>query len=411
GSVCFDDFSLAVVEGDAVKPIALTNPDFSRDDFEGWSTPSESWTYERADEQGNTALCMRRKTEPLDPLLFEPLPEPGEILDLPLAAGLRVRLPVALPDSLARQPPPAGQPPPELDAADPAVRAAAVIVGWNVLRHFYPYFDVIDEDWDAVLDQTLADLLDDRSPEDLQLTLERMVAKLHDGHGRVHGPIVRGLAPVELARVEGKVIVIAAREGSGLAPGDELLAIDEVPIAEVFAEAATRVSGSPQWIDVLLLRWAVLTAGPKEQPARLSLRRGDQTFDVELVRELQPAKFPAARPAIEVYKDKVVYVDLARASWPEIEARLPELARAPGVVFDLRGYPNSNHDLLQHLLREPDEAEWMFLPQFIYPDQQRLAGWTALGWNMTPAEPHIAGKVVFLTDARAISYAESVMGL
>jgi C-terminal processing protease CtpA/Prc len=29
---------------------------------------------------------------------------------------------------------------------------------------------------------------------------------------------------------------------------------------------------------------------------------------------------------------------------------------------------------------------------------------------MMPAEPHIGGKVVFLTDGRAISYAESVMG-
>jgi C-terminal processing protease CtpA/Prc len=31
-------------------------------------------------------------------------------------------------------------------------------------------------------------------------------------------------------------------------------------------------------------------------------------------------------------------------------------------------------------------------------------------WNLRPATPHIAGQRVFLTDGRAISYAESVMG-
>jgi C-terminal processing protease CtpA/Prc len=32
------------------------------------------------------------------------------------------------------------------------------------------------------------------------------------------------------------------------------------------------------------------------------------------------------------------------------------------------------------------------------------------GWDLKPARPRIAGKVVFLTDDGAISYAESVMG-
>ena len=33
-----------------------------------------------------------------------------------------------------------------------------------------------------------------------------------------------------------------------------------------------------------------------------------------------------------------------------------------------------------------------------------------MGWNLKPGSPRIAGKVVFLTDGSAISYAESVMG-
>jgi C-terminal processing protease CtpA/Prc len=40
----------------------------------------------------------------------------------------------------------------------------------------------------------------------------------------------------------------------------------------------------------------------------------------------------------------------------------------------------------------------------------RISGWQSFGWHLTPASPHLGGRRVFLTDARAISYSESVMG-
>ena len=51
----------------------------------------------------------------------------------------------------------------------------------------------------------------------------------------------------------------------------------------------------------------------------------------------------------------------------------------------------------------------MHVPRIIGPFGQ-FAGWQDMGWNVQPNSPAISGKVVFLTDGRAISYAESVMG-
>ncbi len=66
--------------------------------------------------------------------------------------------------------------------------------------------------------------------------------------------------------------------------------------------------------------------------------------------------------------------------------------------------------MIAHLLPRPDTDRWMFIARTIYPDRERIAGWEEYGWNITPAEPHIGGKVVFITSGRAISYAESWMG-
>jgi len=33
------------------------------------------------------------------------------------------------------------------DGNDRAVRLADVVIAWNILQHFYPYFDVVKMDW------------------------------------------------------------------------------------------------------------------------------------------------------------------------------------------------------------------------------------------------------------------------
>jgi hypothetical protein len=102
-------------------------------------------------------------------------------------------------------------------------------------------------------------------------------------------------------------------------------------------------------------------------------------------------------------------VDLGRASGKEIEDRLEAIAGAPGVVFDMRGYP-SDHEVLSHLLTSPDTSKgWMQVPRIIYPDHERIAGWSLAGWELPVKPPHIRGKVAFITGGMAISYAESFL--
>jgi C-terminal processing protease CtpA/Prc len=412
-TVWFDDFSLTVLDGKDAGPITIPNPGFELGNTEGWRTQSREYAYDVVEDQGTSALRMQRKS-----VLFESMPESGEILDLPLAAGLRVRLPVALPDSLAK-----GSTPNQVYAVpsgdDPAVRAAAVIVTWNVMRHFHPYLDEIDQDWDAVLDAAIGDLADDRNSDDLQRTLERMVAKLGDGLAEVEGPVVHSVVPVEFARIEGKVIVTAVREGSPVEVGDELVAIDGVAIETISTEAATRVGGSPGQIDVRLLRQAGVTRGPEGEQVELKLKRDDdlrsqppaaEFVTIKLAREAERGAFPVARPAIEVYEDGVIYVDLVRAPWTEIGPRLAEIAAAPGVVFDVRGRPNYNLDILHHLRATSAEGmEWDFVPEIIYPNQQRI-GWDGHASRWDPAQPRITGKVVFVIDARASYSGETLLG-
>jgi C-terminal processing protease CtpA/Prc len=140
------------------------------------------------------------------------------------------------------------------------------------------------------------------------------------------------------------------------------------------------------------------------------VQREGQPLTVEVERSHAEVPPTWEREPIEELPGGVWFVDLAEAEWVEIFKKLDVIAKAPGVVFDLRGYPNGTHPVLRHLMTEPEQDEWMSVAQIVYPDHQRIAGWKAEGWDLSPAPPHIEGKVAFITGGGAISYAESVMG-
>jgi hypothetical protein len=104
------------------------------------------------------------------------------------------------------------------------------------------------------------------------------------------------------------------------------------------------------------------------------------------------------------------YVDLTRARMPQVTPVLDKLAGATGVVFDLRGYPtDAGAQILPYLIATPEADRWMHVNKIIGPYGES-AGWESAGWNLKPQSPRVGGQIVFLTDGRAISYAESVLG-
>jgi C-terminal processing protease CtpA/Prc len=94
---------------------------------------------------------------------------------------------------------------------------------------------------------------------------------------------------------------------------------------------------------------------------------------------------------------------------------MDRLATAPGVIFDLRGRPNSNDQVLSHLVTHLDPARsWEAIPLIIRPDRASTpASWEdTSSWNMPILQirqPHISGRVAFLTGPRAISASEDIM--
>jgi len=341
--------------------------------------------------------------------------------DLPGGVSVRMPLVVAV-EAGQTLPAVAGEPVPPQKPADfrpsgddRATRLADVVIAWNVLQHFYPYFDVVPGDWAAELPKTLSAAAVDADRAAFRRTLQRLVVPLGDGHGMVvdqNGPAPDrpfGSLAVALAWIEGQAVVVASKD-PGLRRGDVIARIDGRDVGDLIREAEGRVSGAtPQWKRFRALY--EITTGPMATPAHLEgLRADGAAFAVDAPRlagapprEAKPEPLAELRPGY-------LYVDLDRITEGEIEAAWPRLAAAKGVIFDLRGYPRPRPTFLRHLTDRPVTSPRWHVPVITRPDQQGVT-WKISNWTLTPAEPRVAGRIAFITDGRAISYAESVLGL
>jgi hypothetical protein len=455
GNLWLDAFELEARDpGGPWLPVPFNNPGFeeSVDQLLGWGT-SYPYYYSFSIDDSNPfagARCAQvsRPGYPAPDRLFDALPALGETIVKDIGSGLQMSLPLALPvsnvKSLTSNPSLAASPlatpksrPTNADfnpdfwslsarydstsataaeistrksqpGPDTATRLAAVVLAWNTLQHFYPYFDVVDVNWDAELKHAIQWTLKAESEWEFYMVMKRLFADLDDGHGHVYGPFQSQLAalPIRACWIEEQAVVTASLDPQ-IQVGDVIDGVDGVKTWKYLDEIEVYLPGSDQWRRYQSL--ANFNIGFRNTDVTLTLLREDGEHEVVSSRTLT-ATLPLPRPPqISTVAEGIYYVDLSRASMAEISAQINDIAAADGVIFDMRGYPNGNDDVLSYLVDVLSHSATFNIPQTIYPDRQDVT-WYVTGWDIWPAQPRIQGKVVFMTDESAISYAESVMG-
>ena len=424
----FDAVELAVRQPDGGwTPIPIRDAGFelAADATAGWmrtGTSRNALVSRPAGAAPEGRQFARLASPAADSELFEEAPpSAGEHVDVDLGSELKARVPLALTDAqavpedalkskletltaaMATVPGPSETP-------DVDLRLADVVVAWNVFRHFYPYWTEAGVDWDARLRPQLEAAYSAQSRVAQGDALRALLADARDGHGNVVDTLAheeRAPLPVQFGVVEGQLVITASSAPS--APvGSVVSAIDGVSAMRRLSEQMDKCSGTTQWRQARSLR--DLASGRKGGGTRIAVDGGAGAHEVSLRYDAtQPVSEPRPEPVAEL-EPGVWYVDLTRAKMAEIAPALEKLASARGVVFDMRGYPtDAGAQMLPHLIDGPETDRWMHVAKVVGPFG-RFAGWQSHGWDLQPARPRLTGKIVFLTDGRAISYAESVMG-
>jgi len=298
---------------------------------------------------------------------------------------------------------------------DRGTRLADVALAWNIMQHFYPYFDVVQTDWPKALSEALTAAANDRGDSAFLNTLRRMMAQLHDGHGRVFSPREEEYysIPAIWGWIEGRLVITdVADAGADLKPGDIVLSVDGRPSAAALTDRETSISGAtPQWRRFLALE--SLRSGSKDSEVRLQVQSpGSQARSVVVRRSVEVDSLTESRPPkIKELKPGIYYLDLDRIKDEDFDAALPQLEKASGIIFDLRGYPRVTPKVISHLIDRPVQSAIFLQPLITKPDHVGMEYVDAGRWTLKPEAPQLKAKLAFIVDGRAVSYAESWMGI
>ena len=444
GQLWADDFQIYVKENEKSEqwtPVTIKNPGFE-EDTEG-EAPKE-WTAKGAgpgyifqvtsDSAANGGKSVAIKSQVITitgPLPdFQPKPKIGEYIAKELGSGLSCVMPIALYGTETYTFPRSDQK--ELDQLltviknetteqfsgdNQYVRLADIVITWNIFQHFFPYFDVVETDWKASLTEALNHAYRDKTKLDFLKTMRKFTAGLKDGHVSVRLAGDKSSAysaPIQWDWIEKKLVITGIYDSSlkNLHIGDVVSALDGVKAEEAYKNQGRFISAATGgWKRHRTL--TELLSGPKDSKMVLKIANNGASRQITLTRTLTwRERYQASRKDTVQYKkieEGIHYLNLDQIPMAEINNLMPELEKARAIICDLRGYPKGNHWLIGHFLKEKENSLWMWTPQIIYPDYEKVT-YRKSGWNMEPVEPFLTAKVIFITDGRAISYAESFMG-
>ncbi|MGY5848492.1 S41 family peptidase [Salegentibacter sp. HM20] len=432
GTLLIDDVHLYYKENEEWIEIPIKNNDFEAETIgkknkdSDWAGNSQGYYYTISStdsKEGKQAAIIgyEGKVKRIKGrAFFDSHPEFGELIEKEIGEGIYCQIPLNLYTSTEHTFPESSSLQilqKQLDVLDLSSNSTSLFIGnvintYNVFQHFYPYFDEVEVDWDNELTTALERSLQDQTEEEHLVSLQKFTAPLKDGHISVRGPNDDKYIPgINWEWIEGQLVITQVEDQTAdIKLGDIVTRINNQSPKDYFEEINSRISaGTEGWL--------------KYRAQRLS-RLGEQ--NEELILEIDSREIVLTRDRQFDYNDRgiavqendykvldgnIYYLNLDKIEMDTINALMPKLEQAKGIICDLRGYPNGNHGFISHLLKEKDTSKaWMRVPKIIYPDQEKIIGYENHGWELKPNKPYLGDKkVVFITDGRAISYAESFM--
>ncbi|MBC9795430.1 S41 family peptidase [Sinomicrobium weinanense] len=376
----------------------------------------------------NTAIALKftdSVTEKVEGKLFEETPKPNEVLTKKIGDATYCRLPVTLclehgktlplvPNSgIAQFKEKLNKT--KIDTSGLDFRIANVIKVYNIVEHFHPYLKELNIDWEKELRKAISKSYKDQTFAEHVETLEKMISRLQDGHARIEGyDKEKGRLPVAWDILEGKLVITNVLDKKlPVNVGDVVVRINgEDP--DVFLDKfRSKISaGTKGWLNVRLRKESVIGKPGEEITVKVNDKAVPLSYTDTIHNDGKRKNW--YRPAYRNISNDTKYINLTMNDIKTFNNLIPKFIKAKNLIFDLRGYPypDLTWDVISYLIKEKDTASsWMRLPKYIYPDQDNVAGYIKAGRRLEPKKPYLGQKnIVFLTNGKAISYSESLLG-
>ena len=285
---------------------------------------------------------------------------------------------------------------------------------WNAVEYYFPYLDIMDEDWGELLAEYIPKMLEGRDQKTFELTIAELTAHLQDAHVSLLDQKVflnvfgKYSLPVELTQAEGKVVVQNVfGDTCPLQRGDIILKLDGVEIEQVIEERQKYLSDSDKehivphissyllWSDSQTMEVTVMRDGKEEV---LSAQGYVGAFN-------QKEKKTAA---YEMLDGNIGLINPEAFQEEKLEDIMQEYKDTDGLIIDLRQYPSNGEldYLASYLKKEPTVCSVIAFPSQSIPGVMVLEKQSYGGASEEYPSYYYEKPVVLLMNEESVSASE-----
>jgi C-terminal processing protease CtpA/Prc len=292
---------------------------------------------------------------------------------------------------------------------------------WNVVEYWYPYRNLLDQNWNTVLADFIPRLAGGKDTDDYQLQMLAFIGRVTDTHANLWSapPQLRPPAgacqlPIVTRFVENQAVVTGYSDAitgpsTGVKIGDVLESLDGVPVRELVERWSPYYPASNQPTrlrDIArgMTRGACTTV-------RAGIRRETEVTTITVPRLPLPSLNQTASSThdlpgetFRMLSDEVAYLKLSSVKASQVPEYINRATGTKGLVVDIRNYPS---EFVVFTLGSLFQERVTPFVRFTTGDLDNPG---AFHWgqplSLTPSAPHYPGKVVILVDETTQSQAE-----
>ena len=307
---------------------------------------------------------------------------------------------------------------PNAKPGDAGFQILAAFRYWNIIEYWFPYRDVIGEDWDGVLRDTLPAIALAKTAEEYHRALMALIARAHDTHSNLWSsiadrpPVGPCALPVRLRFIENQPVVTGylGQPQTDLKPGDVIDELDSTPVQKLVGPWKPYYADSN---DAAMRRDVAtqMTRGACGDTT-LRVRRANEVISLKTERVriadsdmFGPNRHDRSGETFQKLSPEVAYLKLSSVKIADAPKYVDAAAGTKGLIIDIRNYPSEFmvFALGQLLVDKPAPFARFTAADLANPG---AFYWRGNPLSLTPQQPHYSGKVVILVDESSQSQAE-----
>lgn len=238
---------------------------------------------------------------------------------------------------------------------DIGIRLLCLYRYWNMINYFFPYKNLIDENWNDVLREYIPKFIDANDELEYKLATLSLIARIHDTHANIWGQEDvldnykgKRYSALQVTFVEGKAVVTdyynkSFGEKTGIKVGDVIESVDGKPVDQIVKEKVDLTPASNYSTKLRDIASDLLRSNNSTIDIRISNGTERRSASIEAFGRDQIdiySRFNRRDTSFRKIDPDISYIYAATLRNEFLPRIMEEVQKTKGLIIDFRCYPS-----------------------------------------------------------------------